>query len=338
MRNQRPRDPRRWVVAAGLAAALASSASAAELPRVTDLRIGNHLSFDRIVLQLDGPAETHVSETGGRVELFVAADPFEARSTLRLAGSPVGAIEIRREEGGLLLGSEPAGQLVRVFTLVGPNRVVIDFGDPELAPFAIPEGAVPVVAGPAPPEVAEAPTPEPAPEPLPALEPEPGPPVEILEDPTPPVGEATLPEPEAAPEVSELSKPEPAPPVSPPVAPREAAAEKPRVEIEGGPEAWLILLGVAVGIAAISAAVYWRRRRAAQAAPAARPDADVGPETITQAELEGGPRAEVLEKRLDEEVRARMNLEEKMGALLEEQKVLRDRLHRMTRRRESETG
>jgi hypothetical protein len=33
-----------------------------------------------------------------------------------------------------------------------------------------------------------------------------------------------------------------------------------------------------------------------------------------------------------------MHLEERMGELLEEQKVLRDRLHRMTRRRESKAG
>jgi hypothetical protein len=110
------------------------------------------------------------------------------------------------------------------------------------------------------------------------------------------------------------------------------------LEVEGERGRGLLILGVglAAGFTALVALLYWQRRRTAPPAPQAVRE-EVGPETITPDELVGGPaRSEILEKRLDEEVRARMHLEERMGELLEEQKVLRDRLHRMTRRRESE--
>jgi hypothetical protein len=42
----------------------------------------------------------------------------------------------------------------------------------------------------------------------------------------------------------------------------------------------------------------------------------------------------MLEKRLDEEVRARLELEQRFAGANEELKVLRDRLHRLERRRE----
>ena len=45
--------------------------------------------------------------------------------------------------------------------------------------------------------------------------------------------------------------------------------------------------------------------------------------------------ASVLEKRLDDEVRARLELEQRFAQANEELKVLRDRLHRLERRREA---
>ena len=42
----------------------------------------------------------------------------------------------------------------------------------------------------------------------------------------------------------------------------------------------------------------------------------------------------VLEQRLDDEVRARVALEERLAQASEEMKVLRDRLHRVERKRD----
>jgi hypothetical protein len=303
---------------AGIAAILAGAAAASELPRVVDLRVGNHASFDRVVLELDGPAVAFLSAPAeaSSVELFVAALPPGGRSVLRLAGSPVGALEIRAEEDGLVLVGDPGGQLVRAFTLQEPDRVVIDFGRPELAPFDVPEGLHALGARPAP---------APAP-----------PPVQLAEPVVPPVGEILPPEPVAEP----LPEPLPEPPEPTVVEAAPAPPPEPRVEIEveAGRGALILGVGLAAGLAALAALFYWQRGRATPPAPQAVRE-EVGPETITQAELVGGPaRSEILEKRLDEEVRARMHLEERMGELLEEQKVLRDRLHRMTRRREGEVG
>jgi hypothetical protein len=315
---------------AGIAAILAGAAAASELPRVVDLRVGNHASFDRVVFELDGPAAAFLSTSAeaSSVELFVAALPLGERSVLRLAGSPVGALEIRAAEDGLVLVGDPAGQLVRAFTLQGPHRVVIDFGRPALAPFDVPEGLLALGARPAP-----------APEP---------PLVQLPEPSVAPVGEILPPEPvaeplpEPAPEPLLQPAPEPLPEPAEPTGVEAAPtpAPEPLIEVEGERGRGLLILGVglAAGFTALVALLYWQRRRTAPPAPQAVRE-EVGPETITPDELVGGPaRSEILEKRLDEEVRARMHLEERMGELLEEQKVLRDRLHRMTRRRESKAG
>ncbi len=59
------------------------------------------------------------------------------------------------------------------------------------------------------------------------------------------------------------------------------------------------------------------------------------PETITRSEIIGSSdRVDILEKRIDEEVRARMQLEERLFQTQEELKVLRDRVHRVSRRGE----
>ncbi len=58
------------------------------------------------------------------------------------------------------------------------------------------------------------------------------------------------------------------------------------------------------------------------------------PETISQEELfRSNTGVDLLDKRLDEEVRARMQLEERTANTNEELKVLRERLARLERRR-----
>ena len=62
------------------------------------------------------------------------------------------------------------------------------------------------------------------------------------------------------------------------------------------------------------------------------------PETITPDEiLAAADRIDLLDKRIDEEVRARMQLEECVLHANEELKVMRDRLHRASRRTEGDS-
>ena len=117
------------------------------------------------------------------------------------------------------------------------------------------------------------------------------------------------------------------------------AAPRPPPSLPGdGPGALLLFAaGLAVLLLASGAAILVRRRRRSSSIDLASGDFGtgeaVGPETITREELEGGNRVELLEKRLDDEVRARVQLEERLAGMLEEQKVLRDRLRRVKRER-----
>ncbi len=102
---------------------------------------------------------------------------------------------------------------------------------------------------------------------------------------------------------------------------------------------WLPMAGAAAVAVLLGTIVAMTRRRRALpvgAGPADGPPGELGfdPETITQAEIDaGGDRVETLERRLDDEVRARVQLEAQLASAREEQKVLRDRLRRLSRER-----
>ena len=160
--------------------------------------------------------------------------------------------------------------------------------------------------------------PEPTPEPEPQAQPEPPPQPEV-----PP-----QPEPQAAPPA-----PEPAPPAP------ETEAIPP--ETESIP--WTMLLSVLLGAAALGAvalALRARGARPATASSATDPMRDVGVDAFADFTDEDVRRAAdattLLEQRLDEEVRARVALEERLAHAGEELKVLRDRLYRVERKREDE--
>ncbi len=211
---------------------------------------------------------------------------------------------------------EPAPQPKQAETPVTPPNP--PSGEPQEGAVEGEHGSPPPeaeVAAPAAEVTPEPPGPEPAPEPAPAAEVTP--PVEV----TPPM-EVTPPPPQQA---------EAPPEVAPAPAPAPQAPE------DGG-FPWLTALGALVAAAGVGALGYLALRR--EAAPilvrspgAAR--APVGADDISREELRlAADTSEVIEKRLDEEVRARMALEERLGEASEELKVLRDRLNRVERKRE----
>jgi len=189
------------------------------------------------------------------------------------------------------------------------------------------------------PERVEAPpvTPEVRGEPVEgAVEAAPGPPAP--EDAAPEVtvpSEAAAPEP--APEAEAESEPAPEAAAAAPPSPTPEVAPEPLPPDSGFP--WLLALGTLAVAALVGALGLALRKRPAEPAALAR----VGPTRSTPLGVEGISSDElrlaadatgVLEQLLDQEVRARVALEERLGEASEELKVLRDRLNRLDRRRD----
>jgi hypothetical protein len=187
------------------------------------------------------------------------------------------------------------------------------------------------------------PEPEPEPEPAPAAEPKPEP------APEPPGAEVTPPAPEPppapAPEPEVTPPPAPEPPPAPAPAPEvtppqpKPAPAKPvtrPAEPDSDPLLWvgsgLLLAALLLGVL-----LLLRRRGASPPAPPIRREIARVPITdLTPAEIAyAADQANALELRLDEEVRARVALEQKLAEAGEEIKVLRDKLNRVARRDEA---
>jgi hypothetical protein len=339
-------------IAVGLVLAV-PAAAAAQLPQVVDIRFGRHTAFDRLVIQLDGAAEIRLGQDAGQFVLELAASPPTPSRTIDTALSRTGLVEIRATDSGLELRIEARPRRSRVFALDDPPRVVIDFADPSPAPFVAPAGTRAILAGtaeertlepdpalaeaePAPPVPAEPPEPELAPEartepepaepaPLPVEEPAMEPELEAAAEPEPLPAEELVPEP--VPEVAELPAPD---------------AVSPIEETAIAPPAWrdyrLMALGAAA-IAALAALVLIRLRLRSRAAePDAGEVSDDEPsfpaQTIAPSEIEAlsRDRMTLLVKRMDDEARARTQLEEQVGELREELKVMSDKTRRLQQR------
>jgi hypothetical protein len=320
----RSRAARAIVAAVGLWAGTASVAHAA---RIIAVRIGGHADYDRLVLQIEGELQAfHQPARSG--ELFVLelnAVPLEPVRVLDSSLPRMGRVRIEAVSDGALVSIQARPRRVRAFVLSGPARIVVDFSSPNAEPLPIPEGAVRLAESIAPPwATAPAPTVAvPAPAPADGALQEPG--SEIT-------AEIPVPAPAAEP-----TPPQPAVPPTPQVGPSQP---------EPGP--WIGARDLALGVVVVGAvgALAWlalRRLRRPSEAPSV---ADVGgaaaaavpADTITPEELGGGgrDRLEALESRLDEEVRSRSRTEERLSALHEDLKVVRDRLQRMSRQRGSE--
>jgi hypothetical protein len=322
----------------------------AQTAGIVDIRVGEHVGYDRLVMQLERPVAVlrHAGEPTGEVIIELQARPLLAHQTLDTALSRLGRVQIDSTRQGTRVLIATGPRLVRAFLLQDPDRLVIDCGDPDLEPFDVPPGVrpVPVVAPPV--ELAE---PEPDPTETISQGPEPG---------TLPLAqEADQPEAEDVPEPGATLPPEPEPSTEPGSVPAEiepsAEPEPAPAEVQSAPKllgleehSTLLSVGLAVlfavllGAAGIFAVRLWRRMPRGP-----DPAAELGEEeiastvipadTIMPEEFEaGGDRLGLLEKRIDDEVRARMQLEERVIQLQEELKVLRDRLHRAARAKEGQ--
>lgn len=337
------------------------AAAASETRRVRDVRLGAHRDFDRVVIELDARTrvERRADPAGGGLELWLEAQPALAKQRLETARR-LGRIDLEAGAGGAYLRVQPREGRTRVFVLERPFRVVVDVAPPSATPLAIPEGAeaIPLVeaAPPPPPAPAPAPPPPPAPAaaptppppvaeaPAPSPPPAPAPPEKQPEPTPPPAPEpaepepalpATKPAPPAPPEETRAPPPKPTRPVPPPAA---KAAERPPKPALSAWQRWLgqglATIAALAGVAAL--VVFWialRRRRAAPPRIHAMEEAMLRePDTIRPTEIVGAAdRLEIVEKRLDEEARARAALEERVSSLSEELKVLRDRINRLVK-------
>jgi hypothetical protein len=364
-----------WVTAAAFAA-LAVEAPAQSRTHVRDVRVGAHEGYDRVVVELDGPAD--IAWQRGpepRAETFYLDADLGRRERVVATQLPeLGTISLRAMRVGTRLSLEPRDRRLRAYLLAKPTRLVIDVTGPGEGKFEVPAGLTALAPATSVAPLENAPVPEPQPEaksepeaqpeaqapskaepPSVTAEPE-KPPAEGLPESSPeappesaaaqnPAPESTPPEsapqeaapqeaapPESAP--SETAPPEPSPPAPAPA----PSPLPPEVPPESGFPWGLLLgsLGALAGLAALGAAL-WRMRAPAPAAPfRPRPNpTPIGVESISLDELRGAADpTTVLEQRLDEEVRARLALEERLAHAGEELKVLRDRLHRVERRRD----
>jgi hypothetical protein len=343
-------------------AACAAFATAQERTHVHDVRVGAHPGFDRVVIELDGNAEI-AWERGpapGEESFYLDADLGRRARVLHTKLAQVGTVTIEAMRVGTHVSLEPRERRVRAYLLAKPTRLVIDLAPAGAAEFAVPSGVTPLAPAtsvgslknapiPAPEHEAEA-KPEPEPQHVEAAPVTPGvsgEPVEgaeaASEPPAPeaaaaeaaepevtaPEVEATAPEPEAA--------PEPAAEAEAPAQPAPEVAPEPLPSDSGFP--WLLALGTVVVAALVGALGFAVRKRSAepsQVTRAAPPrPTPLGVEGISNDELRLAADATgVLEQRLDQEVRARVALEERLGEASEELKVLRDRVNRVERRRD----
>ena len=326
--------------------------------RIRDVRVGDHEGFERIVVELDRETEI-VWENGpepGEESFYIAAAPLQKSKLIVTQLPEVGTVAITEMKGGTHVSVEPRARRVRAYTLAEPPRLVIDFAPPGQGAFEAPEGSRalepakslgPLVVEPEPepaPEPAPPPRPEPTPEPTPAPVPEP----QAEAEPEPAPQSAPAPEPTPAPEPVPIPKleaapaPIPAPKLAPEPEPEPVPAPRPAPRTptsHGLPFGnWLT---VVAGLGALALLVVLGLRRRAlrgESEPlvTARDEpVPAGIDEIAPEEIYGsGERERALEQRLDQEVRARVALEERMAQANEELKVLRDRLHRVERRRE----
>jgi hypothetical protein len=176
-----------------------------------------------------------------------------------------------------------------------------------------------------------APIESPAEEPVaPGMEPEEPAIAEVA--PEEPAAEVAPEEPAAEPIPEVAPQPPPPEPSALPLPPPEAAPEKPAPG-KAERDRWLALL-VWVGgpLLLVGLGLYLTRGRRRRPPESAEPRI---PESITPGEvLSASDRLDLLEKRIDEEVRARMHLENRVVQVQEDLKVVRDRVSRVSRRGE----
>jgi hypothetical protein len=294
-------------------------------PRIADIRVGQHGAYERIVVELESQTGVTVRwKTGpdGADVFEISARPLLARQVLASGRPRVGDLTLVAVGDGAQLTLPPLERRTRAFQLDQPPRLVIDVAEPGDEPFDAPSDVHALQRDA---EIATAPTssaePGHAETPV-GAEPMTAPPDPAVEIPAEaPVEPPTAADPvtAAAQELREAVEP-------PALAPVPVVAPVPEAP---GRKSWLrsqallvpllagagVLLLAAGGLALASAQ---RRPR-----PADPPSFAHDPIDLT------GTRLDVLEKRLDDEVRARSQLEEQVAQTRAEVGALRDLLARL---------
>jgi hypothetical protein len=344
-----------------LAVLLAADAPAQDtIPRIVDVRIGQHRDFDRVVLELDqaAPITRQPTAPGQDVVIDLGARPLLPRQEIATGSPRFQSMLLEGTVEGARLQLQRGQARVRVFWLTEPPRLVIDVADEGEAPFEPPPGtqsldpppSEPIEAIPPLPEVTREIPEEELPlreqlEALGAADPMPETPLpEEVEPEEAPVALAPTEAPTQAADVPAEPPPEqvappvglPPQPLPPELAPLPMPPTKPEGTAPGErrSDRWLsLLIWVGLPLLLIGLALYLTRARGrgVEEAPEPRP-----PESITPGEvMSASDRLDLLEKRIDEEVRARMQLEHRVVMVQEDLKVVRDRVIRMGRRGEA---
>jgi hypothetical protein len=295
-------------------ALLAAMPALAAGSRIADVRVGQHGAYDRIVVELESWVAVRWSSEAGADVFDLDARPLLRRQLFSTGRRRVGQMTLVASERGARLRLEPKPRRVRAFLLSEPARLVIDVTDPGPGAFEPPARTV-------------------------ALHREETPAAQAAAPPEPPAGEAppavaqsaalpaqTAASPELAPAPLEASDAEQD------VAAAEPASLAQSVPSRLGSRALLVpllagmgLLLLAAGGLALASAQRRPGRRAALAPAGVDPAFDLGSEPLA------ADRLDLLEKRLDEEVRARLELEEQLVQAREELGGLRDHLSRLRR-------
>jgi hypothetical protein len=345
-----------------LAVVCALRASAAEPAQIQAVRYGSHPGYERVVIELDRAVDV-AWERGPEPNadtFYVAAEPPPKRRVLNTKLPSLGRIALAAIRGGTQLSLEARERRVRVYWLTDPPRLVIDATTPGDEPFKAPRGvrAIEPATSIGPLQTGPEPEPEAKPEPPSETQAPPAPPATEPPVPPPSVSEPETPAPvppsetqappappaEVTPEANEVPPPPapPAPPIAePPATPAPAPVTRPAPHPPRAPESDsdpLLWVGSGLLLAALLLGVLLLVRRRSSAPPPPPPRRDVSRVPIsdlTPAEIAyAADQANALEKRVDEEVRARVALEQRLVEAGEEIKVLRDKLSRVERRRD----
>jgi hypothetical protein len=233
---------------------LAAPAWAAQ---ITQIRVGSHPTFTRVVFELDAPAGYRVEEKGtaSAPELVVTLDATSRPRSIRSDSAGVVKVDVlpgpNESVAHIALrakGMRKHGVRLKEMILANPPRIVLDLmrEDPVVAKTPAPEPKPKAAPEPKPePKVAKTPAPEPKPKAAPEPKPAPEPKVAKTPEPKPPEPKvAKTPAPEPKPKASPEPKPAPEPKVAKTPAPEpkppepfkvEPAPPKPIVRVEPKP-------------------------------------------------------------------------------------------------------
>jgi len=297
---------------------LIASAQAAPVARIQDVRHGHQDGYDRLIIELSAPCDVLRRPPTAQHDLVLdlAARPAQLRQEIGTGLARIGTVVIAETPEGARISSPRRDRKLRVFRVADPPRLVIDFAEPRGVELSEPTGSAAVAL---------------LPEDEPLIGAGRGSGVERAPAPAaraPSDSLATSREPsetQVDPEVSLLQEPP------------GAVTSAPRVHESLSPSRLglytIPLLVLLVGLAAAAAHLShqtWRRLRAPEypnLQAASRRPREVA-QVAARVPLPGAPadRTELLERRHDEEVRARMELEERVVHMQDELRLLRQRL------------